>query len=78
MVLSTVPKGRIASMEVNTALHEPGVLYVMTSLNAPRLPKGGRAGVDPPAGRVLSYLHPLFAFATHFASTSASHAARCR
>jgi xanthine dehydrogenase YagR molybdenum-binding subunit len=56
IVLSTVPKGRIASMEVNAALHEPGVLYVMTSLNAPRLPKGGRAGVDPPAGRVLSLL----------------------
>jgi xanthine dehydrogenase YagR molybdenum-binding subunit len=54
LVLSTVPKGRITSIE--SAEHAPGVLYVMTPMNAPRLPEGGRAGVNPPAGRVLSLL----------------------
>jgi len=28
----------------------------MTPANAPKLPQGGKAGVNPPAGRVLSLL----------------------
>jgi xanthine dehydrogenase YagR molybdenum-binding subunit len=56
LVLSTVPKGRITSIDSAPAEHAPGVLYVMTPMNAARLPEGGRAGVNPPAGRVLSLL----------------------
>src|SRR5262249_5585682 len=32
------------------------VLAVITPANVPRLPKGGKAAVNPPAGRVLSLL----------------------
>ena len=56
LVLSTVAKGRIESIDTRAAMHMPGVLYVMSHTNAPRLPEGGRAGVNPPAGRVLSLL----------------------
>ena len=56
LVLSSVPKGRITSMNAAAALEAPGVIHVMTPKNAPRLPQGGRAGINPPAGRVLSLL----------------------
>jgi xanthine dehydrogenase YagR molybdenum-binding subunit len=56
MVLSTVAKGRIESIDTPTVMRMPGVLLVMTHANAMRLPEGGRAGVNPPAGRVLSLL----------------------
>jgi xanthine dehydrogenase YagR molybdenum-binding subunit len=56
MVTSTVPSGRIIRMDVAAALAAPGVIAVLTPMNAPRLPQGGRPGVNPPAGRVLSLL----------------------
>ncbi len=56
LVLSTVPSGRIISIDTAAAERSPGVLLVLTFKNAPRLPQGGRAGVHPPAGRVLSLL----------------------
>jgi xanthine dehydrogenase YagR molybdenum-binding subunit len=56
LVLSSVAKGRITSLDVSAAQRSPGVLYVMSYRNAPKLPQGGRAGVNPPAGRVLSLL----------------------
>jgi xanthine dehydrogenase YagR molybdenum-binding subunit len=56
LVLSAIPKGRVVSIDSSAAMYLPGVLYIMTSRNAPRLPQGGRAGVNPPAGRVLSLL----------------------
>jgi xanthine dehydrogenase YagR molybdenum-binding subunit len=56
LVLSTVASGRIATLGTAAALHMPGVLAVLTHLNAWRLPQGGRAGVNPPAGRVLTLL----------------------
>jgi xanthine dehydrogenase YagR molybdenum-binding subunit len=56
LVLSTVPKGRIASIDSSAAERLPGVILVMTPRNAPRLPDGGRAGAMPPAGRVLNLL----------------------
>jgi xanthine dehydrogenase YagR molybdenum-binding subunit len=56
LVLSTVPKARITSIDATAAERLPGVLHVMTPMKAPRLPQGGRAGVNPPAGRVLSLL----------------------
>jgi len=56
LVLSTIPKGRVLAIDTATASRMAGVLLEMTQDNAPRLPNGGRAGVDPPAGRVLSLL----------------------
>ncbi|MDB6083372.1 MAG: Xanthine dehydrogenase, molybdenum binding subunit [Gammaproteobacteria bacterium] len=56
LVLSTVPCGRISAIECLDASRMPGVLAVMTHLNAAKLPEAGRAGVDPPTGRVLNLL----------------------
>jgi len=53
LVLSTIANGRITRIDSAGAERMPGVLWVMSHLNAPRLPDGGRAGVHPPAGRVL-------------------------
>jgi xanthine dehydrogenase YagR molybdenum-binding subunit len=56
MVLSSVPKGTIARIDTGAATKAPGVLFVLTHLDAPKLPQGGKAAVKPPAGRVLSLL----------------------
>ena len=56
LILSTVPNGQILSIDSSAAEHATGALLVLTFLNAPQLPQGGRAGVHPPAGRVLSVL----------------------
>jgi xanthine dehydrogenase YagR molybdenum-binding subunit len=56
LVLSTMAHGRIKTLDARGASRMPGVMLVMTHVNAPRLPQGGRAAVNPPAGRVLSLL----------------------
>jgi len=56
IVTSTIAKGRITSMITVKAQSAPGVVTIMTPANAPKLPQGGKAGVNPPAGRVLSLL----------------------
>ena len=56
MVLSTIGKGRILKMNTVDAQRAPGVIRVMTPWNTQKLPEGGRAAVNPPAGRVLSLL----------------------
>ncbi len=56
MVMSTIPNGRVQGMDTAAAERSPGVLAVMTSANAKKLPDGGKAGVKPPAGRVLALL----------------------
>src|SRR6185295_19183774 len=56
LVTSAVASGRIVRMGVAAASAVPGVVAVLTPMNAPRLPQGGKAGVNPPAGRVLSLL----------------------
>ena len=56
LVTSTIARGRIASIDTTRADTMPGVLCVMTSRNAPRLPNGGRPAVAPPAQRRLSLL----------------------
>ena len=43
-------------MDVAAASALPGVLAILTPMNAPRLPQHGNAAVNPPAGRVLSVL----------------------
>ncbi len=56
LVTSSVPSGRIVRMDVAAATALPGVIAVLTPMNAPRLPQKGQAGVNPPSGRVLSLL----------------------
>jgi xanthine dehydrogenase YagR molybdenum-binding subunit len=56
VVQSTIARGTITSIDTRAAARAPGVLAVLTADNAPRLPQAGRAGVNPPAGRVLSLL----------------------
>jgi xanthine dehydrogenase YagR molybdenum-binding subunit len=56
LVTSTIPSGRITGMNVAAARRAPGVIEILTSANAPKLPQGGKAAVKPPAGRVLSLL----------------------
>jgi xanthine dehydrogenase YagR molybdenum-binding subunit len=56
LVTSTIPSGRISGMNVAAARRAPGVIEIITTANAPKLPQGGKAAVKPPAGRVLSLL----------------------
>ena len=56
IVQSTIAKGTIASIDTAAASQHPGVIAILTAENAPRLPAGGRAGVNPPSGRMLSLL----------------------
>jgi xanthine dehydrogenase YagR molybdenum-binding subunit len=56
IVQSTIARGTIVSIDTAAAAKAPGVLAVLTVDNAPRLPEQGRAGANPPAGRVLSLL----------------------
>lgn len=57
LVTSTIPSGRISAIDSTVAAKMPGVLLVMTHLNAPKLPDGGKAGAgSPPAGRMLNLL----------------------
>jgi len=56
IVQSTIAKGRITQLDTSAAAAQPGILAILTADNAPRLPEHGRAGVNPPAGRVLSLL----------------------
>ncbi|HEX4150886.1 MAG TPA: xanthine dehydrogenase family protein molybdopterin-binding subunit [Steroidobacteraceae bacterium] len=56
LVLSTIASGRITTIDSSEATRMPGVLAVITHLNSWKLPDQGRAGVNPPAGRVLTLL----------------------
>ena len=56
LVTSTVANGKITRMDTTRAEKAPGVVTILTPANAPRLPKNGEAGVNPPAGRVLQLL----------------------
>ncbi|MBV9696179.1 MAG: xanthine dehydrogenase family protein molybdopterin-binding subunit, partial [Gammaproteobacteria bacterium] len=56
LLLSRVPSGSVEVLDVRAASAAPGVLAILTPDNAPRLPQHGRAGVQPPAGRVLTLL----------------------
>ena len=56
MVRSTIPNGKIVSMDTARAQRVAGVIAILTPSNAPKLPQGGKAGIHPPAGRNLSLL----------------------
>ena len=56
MVTSTIASGRIVLVDDAVARTMPGIVAVLTPANAERLPDGGKAAVDPPAGRALTLL----------------------
>jgi xanthine dehydrogenase YagR molybdenum-binding subunit len=56
IVQSSIARGTIISIDVAAAARQAGVIGILTADNAPKLPQQGRAGVNPPAGRVLSLL----------------------
>ena len=57
LVMSTIANGRIRAIDARAAETQPGVLAVITHLNAPRLPfSERRLGTDPIFGRTLRVL----------------------
>ena len=56
LVMSTIAKGRIVSIDTRAAQRTRGVLLVMTHLNAPKLPQLEHQPKKPPVGRVLQVL----------------------
>lgn len=56
MIMSTIPRGRVVSMNTRAAEALPGVLAVMTPQNAPRLPAPPTGGKSGPTSRKLQIL----------------------
>ncbi|MBV9760631.1 MAG: xanthine dehydrogenase family protein molybdopterin-binding subunit [Acidobacteriaceae bacterium] len=56
LIVSSIAKGRIVSMETRRAERTPSVLLVMTHLNAPKLPQLEGQPKKPPTGRVVQVL----------------------
>ena len=56
LVTSTIASGRVAAIDATAAERAPGVVAVISHVNAVRLPQDGQAAVAPPTGRVLSLL----------------------
>ena len=56
LVTSTIASGRVVRIDAAAAERAPGVVGVVSHVNAMRLPQGGKAAVQPPAGRVLALL----------------------
>jgi xanthine dehydrogenase YagR molybdenum-binding subunit len=56
LVMSTVARGRITSIETRAAERSPGVLLVMTHLNSPKLPTLQSQKKSSPTSRVLQVL----------------------
>jgi xanthine dehydrogenase YagR molybdenum-binding subunit len=56
LVMSTIAKGRILSMDTRAAQRSRGVLLVMTHLNAPKLPQLTNRQKKQPTGRILQVL----------------------
>jgi xanthine dehydrogenase YagR molybdenum-binding subunit len=56
LVMSTIAKGRMSAIDTAEADAMPGVALTLTHLNAMRLPRGGLAAYNPPAGRKLTLL----------------------
>ncbi len=56
LVTSTIAAGRVTGIDTRATMAVPGVAQVLSHENAQKLPQGGRAAVDPPAGRVMTLL----------------------
>ena len=48
LVTSAIACGRVEAIDTAVAERAPGVVAIVTHLNAVRLPQGGRAAVRPP------------------------------
>ncbi len=53
LLMSSVAKGRIKSIDSSAAQQLPGILLVMTNQNAPKLPQMQPTGKSGPTGRVV-------------------------
>src|SRR5438105_3295711 len=69
LVQSTIPKGRIASIDLSAARKAPGVLTILTHENAPKLqmPKPSESGGPSSTGRLGEMTLPLWEAVIHFA-----------
>jgi xanthine dehydrogenase YagR molybdenum-binding subunit len=56
LICSTIASGSVRGIATDKAVKAPGVIAILTAANASALPERGRAGIAPPAGRVLSLL----------------------
>jgi xanthine dehydrogenase YagR molybdenum-binding subunit len=56
LVTSAIASGRVARIDSSAAERAAGVVAVISHVNAMRLPQGGKAAEQPPAGRVLTLL----------------------
>jgi len=56
LITSTIPKGRVISMDTAAGERVPGVLAIMTPFNAPKLPPAKLAPGGPSTNRVLTLL----------------------
>jgi len=56
LVTSSIASGRVAAIDTAAAQRAPGVVTIISHVNAMKLPQGGKAAVKPPEGRVLSLL----------------------
>src|ERR1700685_4454946 len=56
LVMSTIAKGRIVSIDTRAAQRLRGVLLVLTHLNAPKLPKLTNQPKKQPTGRIVQVL----------------------
>ena len=56
LVMSTIAKGRVVSIESGSAERQPGVLAILTHLNAPRLSQKALQSNSSPATRKLQLL----------------------
>jgi xanthine dehydrogenase YagR molybdenum-binding subunit len=62
IVQSTIPSGKIVSIDTSSAQRLAGVISILTPNNAMKLPEKGKSAVNPPAGRVMSLLQDADVF----------------
>lgn len=67
MVLSTIPRGQVTSIDAESALRLPGVLAIYSHANAPRLGKNLMPQIDSARWSVGSDWLPLQDASVHFA-----------
>ncbi len=56
LIMSTIARGRVTGMNTKAAEQSPGVLAVMTPMNAPRLPAESSGGNKAPTSRKVQVL----------------------
>ncbi len=56
LIMSTIPAGRVTAMDIGAAQRLPGVLAVMTPMNAPKLPPEQEKGPKSPTSRKVQVL----------------------